>query len=53
MTKADIEEILLKIQSLIEQTEWSHAIEQLAKLAVYCNNMYRKTENQIWDMETD
>jgi hypothetical protein len=45
MTPEEIDEALLKIESYIENEEWSYAIEWLAKLAVFCNQMWRKAES--------
>jgi len=46
MTPQELEETLLRIQSYIEAEEWPYAIEDLAKLTVFCDDTYRKQEKE-------
>lgn len=46
MASEEIEQLLSEIKNHIDRKEWSSAIVLIAKLAVYCNQMHRKTESE-------
>jgi len=47
MTPNEIEILLCEVKEHIIREEWADAIEDLAKVAVYCTQKYRKTEGLV------